>query len=177
MADPSEEALRALGLTRWPGQAEESGSCSSGSGGGSSTVSGGGSGGGASGGGGKAERRDGRLARSFTDFSRERRRVNARLIVAGEQALSLMEFFSLRLYTGPMFVKYNAVLRGASSGAVEFFARAFADLCLGNRYALTLQVCSASILKLGKISKATMVYRAPGGALPDSFWMPNFEGV
>ena len=38
-------------------------------------------------------------------------------------------------------------------------------------------VLSAAIIKLGKIVPACCVYRAPGGALPNSFWHKNAEGV
>ena len=41
---------------------------------------------------------------------------------------------------------------------------------MGNFYATTLHVLTAAILKLGKITPADLVYRAPGGALPNSFW-------
>ena len=38
-----------------------------------------------------------------------------RLLAQGEPALTLEEAFGARLYTGPLFVKYNAVLRGLDS--------------------------------------------------------------
>ena len=53
----------------------------------------------------------------------------------------------------------------------------FEELCLGNLYTTTLHVLCAAILKLGKVSKCEMVYRAPGGALPASFWCKSPEGV
>ena len=58
----------------------------------------------------------------------------------------------------------------AASG-VEFLVSQCQKLTLGNSYPNTLAVLSAAILKLGKISSACKVYRAPGGALPTSFWV------
>ena len=85
--------------------------------------------------------------------------------------MSATELYSLRLYTGPPFVKYNSVLRGAGSAeSVPFLHRNFVEVCQGNTYASTLHVLSAAILKLSKITPAIKVYRAPGGALPESFW-------
>ena len=101
--------------------------------------------------------------------------VDMRLGVVGEQPLSLPEFLSLRLYTGPMYIKYNGVLR--SHSGVPFLKTQAERLCLGNGYTNTLHVLSASILKLGKIVKVATVYRAPGGALPTSFWAKQPEGV
>ncbi|MGB2470210.1 MAG: hypothetical protein ACPIA5_05100, partial [Flavobacteriales bacterium] len=42
---------------------------------------------------------------------------NARLKVLGEPELQLVEAMAARLYTGPAFAKYNAVLRGLDSTA------------------------------------------------------------
>lgn len=39
-----------------------------------------------------------------------------------------------------------------------------------NLYATTLHVLSSAIMRLGKLTEATHVYRAPGRALPPSFW-------
>lgn len=55
--------------------------------------------------------------------------------------------------------------------------RAHDTQCLGNTYVNTLHVLCAAILKLGKITSSATVYRAPGGALPTSFWCKSPEGV
>ena len=95
--------------------------------------------------------------------------IDRKLLAVGEQPLSVPEFYSLRLYTGPLYKKYNAVLR--SGAADNKMLRAFfQELCLGNRYPTTIHVLTAAIIKLGKIVPADKVYRAPGGALPKSFW-------
>jgi len=44
---------------------------------------------------------------------------SARLLEQGEPALTLEEAFGARLYTGPLYVKYNAVLRGLSSARLD----------------------------------------------------------
>eukprot|EP00966_Prymnesium_polylepis_P181174 4196501-Prymnesium_polylepis.1 len=47
-----------------------------------------------------------------------------------------------------------------------------------NRYTTTLHGINSAIIKLGKLTKATKVYRGISGmALPDEFWEPNEYGV
>lgn len=101
-----------------------------------------------------------RLPRTVEEFAEHWASVDRKLHVAGEQALSLPEFFGLRLYTGPMFMKYNGVLRAGSG--VKFLEQRCQELCLGNTYATTLHILSAAIIKLGKVVRAEQVYRAPG---------------
>ena len=48
---------------------------------------------------------------------------------------------------------------------------------MGNKYPMTLHVLSAAVVKLGKIVPAVTVYRAPGGALPKSFWKRSAKGT
>ena len=72
-------------------------------------------------------------------------------------------------------MKYNAELR--SHCGVPALAMRCKELNSGNSYATTLHVLSAAIIKLGKIVPACTVYRAPGGALPNSFWYRSPEGV
>jgi hypothetical protein len=54
--------------------------------------------------------------------------------------LSKEELIALRLYTGPMFVKYNCILRG--------FPKAVIDGLKGNRYVTTLHAIVSGINKL-----------------------------
>ena len=43
-----------------------------------------------------------------------------------------------------------------------------------NKYTTTLHAINSAIIKLGKLTKATKVYRGISGmALPDEFWKPN----
>jgi hypothetical protein len=82
-----------------------------------------------------------------------------------------MEVIALRLYTGPMFVLYNAVLRGFPERDVE---------CLKdtkgkeNRYETTIFAIASGITKLSKVSdipKDRRLYRGLGGMiLPRQFW-------
>jgi hypothetical protein len=82
-----------------------------------------------------------------------------------------MEVIALRLYTGPMFVLYNAVLRGFPEKDVE---------CLKdkdgkeNRYETTIFAIASGITKLSKVSdipKDRRLYRGLGGMiLPRQFW-------
>ena len=81
----------------------------------------------------------------------------------------------MRKDTGPLYVKYNTVLR-AGSGVGSFRDKVM-TLCHGNTYPTTLNLLYAAIIKLGKITPAGMVYRAPGGALPASFWHRQPDGM
>ena len=58
-----------------------------------------------------------------------------------------------------------------------YFVRTAKALTDDNAYPATIAVLSAAVIKLGKIERATLVYRAPGGALPTSFWRQNADGV
>ena len=79
------------------------------------------------------------------------------------------EFIGARLYTGPMFMKYNTVLRGVH-GKVPFFQTCFEKLCLGNRYVTTLHVIASALSKLALLGACETVYRGmSGGELPESF--------
>ncbi|KOO32003.1 hypothetical protein Ctob_011440 [Chrysochromulina tobinii] len=95
--------------------------------------------------------------------------VNAQLAVLEEPELMLEEGLGARLYTGPMFVKYNDLLRG--------FGAALAG-CKSNRYVTTIHVINSVIVKASKLTKAATIYRGvAGGVLPQSFWAPNAQGV
>ena len=65
---------------------------------------------------------------------------------SGKPLLLLLEAFGARLYTGPMFVKYNAVLRGNPS-----LAR-----CKGNGYRTTIHVINSCIVKASKLTRANV---------------------
>ena len=78
------------------------------------------------------------------------------------------EVIALRLYTGPMYIWYNAVLRGN-----DFPAGMRASL-EGNRYETTIFCIISGIIKLSKLTEVPedrRVYRGLGGVLlPDEFW-------
>ena len=132
---------------------------------------------------------------------------NALLAAQGELPVINEEVVAARLYTGPLFVKYNAVLRGLHSES-PFLRNSLIQLCcapdvvLGymgraktheeangglpwasalaqcNKYVTTLHAINSCIVKTGKLTKCSKVYRGMSGmALPDEFWHPNEFGV
>lgn len=104
-------------------------------------------------------------------------------------------------------MKYNGVLRGLQSetpflknsmimlccpkatadqyiGAAKLFQPAAGTLSLEkalrslNKYPTTLHGINSAIIKLGKLTKATKIYRGIAGmALPSEFWVSNQFGV
>ena len=103
------------------------------------------------------------------------RRLSAALEVEAEQAMSEAEFVAMRAYTGPLFEKYNTILRAANAA---FFASYLVEMGIhGNRYATTNHVLSAAICKLSKLTTVETVYRAPGRAMPNSFWKNAKTGL
>ena len=120
-----------------------------------------------------AEERTGQLHRRQPMLVTElEARVKARsdeLQLLGEPALLLTEALGGRLYTGPMFVKYNDLLRGFGPNLAG---------CLGNRYVTTTHVINSCLVKTSKLTRAAKVYRGvTGGLLPDAFWKPNAQNV
>ena len=74
-----------------------------------------------------------RQPRPLASFLVELQRINRRLSQLGCAAVTEDELLGCRLYTGPLFVKYNTVLRGCRSKSSRQFARWYAG-CRGNRY-------------------------------------------
>ena len=78
------------------------------------------------------------------------------------------EIIGLRLYSGPLFVKLNAVLR--NKGKTE-----------GNNYSNVIHAILSGIAKLSQVSgipEGRKVYRGVGGMrLPACFYVPNDKGV
>ena len=126
----------------------------------------------------------------ISHFKPRWKEINARLeSELGASPLLLNGLVSLRLYTGPMFSKYNAALRGVQPPKAELqealFAGADTDprlaaqfelLCAGNRYVNTLHCVTAAIGKLSRLTRSTKVYRGPGGVVPQSFWESDAFG-
>ena len=124
--------------------------------------------------------------------------ANGKLRELGEPQMTIEEVIGLRLYTGPLFVKYNSVLRGLNS-EVGFLQKQLVGLCCAaevsdqlaageisfaqakgkvNRYTTTLHVINSGIVKTSKLTFAGKVYRGVAGmALPDAFWQANADGV
>lgn len=124
---------------------------------------------------------------------------NAKLSAMGEPVATLEEAIGARLYTGPLFIKYNAVLRGIETD-VPFLRSVLIQRCCSasvaaayeqgsvaweivrtkhlNTYTTTLHAINSAIVKLSKVTIATKVYRGVSGRLlPEQFWQPNEFGV
>ena len=71
----------------------------------------------------------------------------------GLDPLTDFEIIAARLYTGPMFEKYNGVLRGVNMPSVPFFASQL-EKCRGNRYVDSIHCINLCLLKLAKVMKA-----------------------
>lgn len=109
-------------------------------------------------------------------FKDMRMAVDEKLAAGDTEPLDDAEFLAARLYTGPMFLKYNAVLRSRTQ--VPPLVAAREALTKGNDYVTTQHAVNSAIIKLGKLTRAEKVYRGvSGGLLPDSFWRPNEIGV
>ena len=83
--------------------------------------------------------------------------------------VTVAEIVALRLYTGPMYVKYNAVLRGMAVATAG-----------GTIYSSTVHLICSGLQKLSRVSelpKEMKLYRGTGGmALPSSFLEPDASG-
>eukprot|EP00457_Paulinella_chromatophora_P000677 gb/GEZN01000677.1/.p1 GENE.gb/GEZN01000677.1/~~gb/GEZN01000677.1/.p1 ORF type:complete len:1038 (-),score=126.73 gb/GEZN01000677.1/:748-3453(-) len=110
-----------------------------------------------------------RVAQPIEAFDAKVAALNTRLQAKGILGLQRAEVIGLRLYTGPMFMKYNTLLRGLSSG-LEWMEKQFQTLCQGNTYTTTVHVINSALVKLGSLTKAEVVYRGiSGGKLPEEF--------
>ena len=135
-----------------------------------------------------------RTAWAREDLKAKLDEVNTRLHAADEPQLDdATEGVGARLYTGPLFIKYNAVLRGIDS-EVPFLkndmvqrccAKATADEYMGgaqtreaakgtliyetvraqhlNAYVTTLHAINSAVVKLSKLTRATKVFRGIAG--------------
>ena len=132
---------------------------------------------------------------------------NERIRAVGGDELQDFEVIGGRLYTGPLFVKYNGVLRGLDSpvtflkndmvslvtpkemyekyiGTAQKWEEANGALTYDkvrkelNMYTTTIHVINSCIVKMGKLTVAKPVFRGMAGRLfPDTFWYPNEQGV
>jgi Ca2+-binding EF-hand superfamily protein len=97
-------------------------------------------------------------------------KVAAELVRAGLQEV---EAICLCLYTGPMFVLYNASLRGFPLADVEALD--------GNKFETTIFTIASGITKLSKVSGIPhnrLLFRGLGGMiLPEQFWREMVECV
>ena len=76
--------------------------------------------------------------------------------------LQRLEVVVLRLYSGPMYKRYNDTARGQVKDA----------------FPTTIALISSGLIKLSKVTVACKVYRGIcGGQLPEAFYKPNVFGV
>lgn len=176
--EPTKERLARLRFSQWPAEAEK-----------------------------KLPEGHRRRAVPLAKFEAKMEEVNGQLRSMGQPELTRVELIGGRLYSGPLFVKYNAVLRGYNSDS-DFLTNHFVALCcpkdvadayLGgarlydphagavsfatarasaNRYTTTMHAINSSIVKASKVTMATKVYRGISGmALPKEFLSKNCFGV
>jgi Leucine-rich repeat (LRR) protein len=93
--------------------------------------------------------------------------------------LVVAEVMALRLYTGPMYLWYNNVLRYCKSETAPAW---LSHMMIWKQqhpkaespFTTTLHVLNSAILKLAKVQPAERVFRgSQGGVLPPKFWAPN----
>ena len=106
-----------------------------------------------------------------------RKRVGYDELIAAEAVKTMVrkahickeEVLALRLYTGPMYLLYNARLRGFPSNLVKMMS--------GNRYETTIFVMISAISNLAKatdIPESRTLYRGLGGKLlSQDFWQKS----
>ena len=82
-------------------------------------------------------------------FADELRVKNEALQANDTAPLADTEFYGARLYTGPMYEKYNLVLRGSPDHALAKFHGEFKMICRGNKYATTLHLINSRRRKVG----------------------------
>lgn len=97
---------------------------------------------------------------------------NSQLTSAGQEPLIEAELVAGILYTGPMYEKYNLVLR-AKSGSGAMVAK-WRDVCNKNKYPTTIHCINSCIVKLSKLTKACKLWRGTiDASLPDTFFVPD----
>ena len=122
--------------------------------------------------------RRGRRPVMLTELTERMTAHNEQLEAEGHTKLVLDEVIGARLYTGPMYHKYNLSLRSRNPRAVSFVRDAFERDCQGNLYATTIHAINSCVLKSSKLQRACKVYRGFAGArLPTEFWVQNAHGV
>lgn len=103
----------------------------------------------------------------LSHFEHKLEEVNQLLKARDQTPISWNEFISTRLYTGPCFIKYNTVLRSfqatTDANSDAWFRKD------RNNFTSTLHCIARTISKLSHLTKATKLYRAPGGAMPKAF--------
>ena len=81
---------------------------------------------------------------TLQEMMHEVHKKNEELRRADTPALLDEEVLAGRMYTGPMYVKYNTILR-AKSGTVPALAAKAEEMCKSNYYPSTLQIITAAL--------------------------------
>lgn len=149
VVEPTEASLETLGLERWPSETRLENA------------------------GGEYLERMRKLI-ALEQFEPQRRLMHTKVKEHGGASFTVEALIGGRLYTGPMFVKYNAVLRGKQRNAPEFAIGRMHGLCGAppetNLYTTTLHVINTALVALSCCTKITKVYRGmSGGAMPEQF--------
>ena len=103
-----------------------------------------------------------RAPRTLESFEAELHEKNGLACMQGAP-LTVTEVLAARLWTGPMFMKYNAVARVKANPEVAFFQQQNATLNLGNTYNTTIHVINSAIVKASKLTAACTLYRGYSG--------------
>jgi hypothetical protein len=101
-----------------------------------------------------------------------------------QSGLTRSELIALRLFTGPMYMKYNAFLRhhpiSSTSTALLPSPPAIYQSLKGNHYCTTISLIVSGIIKLSRttpLPPSRRVYRGLSGLrLPEKFWKPDSFG-
>ena len=105
--------------------------------------------------------------------------ANSKLRNENMAEVILEEFLAGRMYTGPMYFKYNAVLRAETKD--PFLVKSFQSACGPapfNKYVSTIHAINSCVLKLSKLAQAGKVWRGTCyGLLPSEFWVEDKYGV
>ncbi len=111
---------------------------------------------------------------SLDSFEDDLAEVNDKLQRIGMPRMTLVELIALRIYSGPMGVKFNKMIRSHTAGhraGQEWRKDEERKLCLGNKYPTTIHVIQSAISKLGKINPSEVGYSGVSGMLLAAhFW-------
>eukprot|EP00445_Apocalathium_hangoei_P071318 CAMPEP_0204133150 /NCGR_PEP_ID=MMETSP0361-20130328/14930_1 /ASSEMBLY_ACC=CAM_ASM_000343 /TAXON_ID=268821 /ORGANISM="Scrippsiella Hangoei, Strain SHTV-5" /LENGTH=1005 /DNA_ID=CAMNT_0051086157 /DNA_START=36 /DNA_END=3053 /DNA_ORIENTATION=- len=109
-----------------------------------------------------------RRARALKFVVEEAKHYNDELRFHKHDPVLEVEVLAARLYTGPMYEKYNSQLRAASGN--EVLRQKNDELLMGNSYVTTVHGISSCVLKLSKLMKLCDIFRGScDAALPTSF--------
>ena len=131
----------------------------------------------------KLPQRKQRFAVPLESFEASLAAINAQLRRKLIKPLRSEELLCCRLYTGPMYMKFNVVMRGASAsgkllGKPDWAVAKFKAECRGNKYSTTISAVNSAIIKLSKQTTVNKVYRGVSGfGLPKILTEKNEHNV